>query len=96
VVAERAAAGGISVEDALWGLFRAMLARGLKGDTTATKVLLDRLCDSDPLAVDLRGNLITESAGPPMPNSERMQVYLERFAELAAARRGEGRTPAAR
>ena len=53
IVRDQAEARGLDIEDAVWQVFEALLRRARKGDVQAAKLLLDRLCDSDPVMIDM-------------------------------------------
>lgn len=44
VVEERAAAAGVSIEEAMWDIYLAMVERAKGGDVNAAKLILERLC----------------------------------------------------
>ncbi|MCA8975826.1 MAG: hypothetical protein KDC98_13980 [Planctomycetes bacterium] len=43
----------MDLESAIWEVFQALLRRAKKGDVQAAKLLLDRLCEDDPVAVEV-------------------------------------------
>lgn len=53
VIADRAEAAGIPLETALWGIFTSLLKQARDGDVQAARLLLDRLCDNDPVSLRL-------------------------------------------
>ena len=53
LIFEQAERRGVDVEDAVWDVFSALLERAKNGDVQAAKLILDRLCDSDPVVVDV-------------------------------------------
>ena len=86
-VAEKAEAEGISIEDAIWGVFQALLAEAQKGDVQAAKLLIDRLCGKETGEREVRPQV------PPMSDVERAARLNAILA--AAARRAEVETVAA-
>lgn len=51
VAGERAKAEGIDLETALWDVVKALLEAGRKGDVAAAKLVMDRLCEADPVTL---------------------------------------------
>ena len=51
IVTAKAAAEGLSLDDAVWQVANALLSAAIGGDVHASRVLLDRLCGRDALPV---------------------------------------------
>lgn len=51
IVAAKASAEGLSLDDAVWQVANALLSAAIGGDVHASKVLLDRLCGRDALPI---------------------------------------------
>jgi len=49
VIAARAESEGISIEGALWDVFQSLLLQARLGDVQAARLLLDHLCDKEPV-----------------------------------------------
>ena len=61
VIAEHSEAEGVSIEQAIWSIYKSMLAKAKAGDVQAAKLLLDRLCDTSAPGREL-GDLATRTA----------------------------------
>jgi hypothetical protein len=51
IAKDYAAKEGLCLEESVWKVLKAMIDRGTNGDVHAAKLVLDRLCQSDPVAV---------------------------------------------
>jgi hypothetical protein len=77
LVDKKARETGVDVDDALWGIVRAMVTAARGGDVAAARELFNRLCDNDPLAVTV--DLAAPPPGPPVPQD--LGAYVAAFAE---------------
>jgi hypothetical protein len=78
VVHEKMQEQNLPVEHALWSIFRSMLARASGGDVSAAKLLLDRLCESDPITLDVTHEALL--SGPPLDDDFRQ--WASKFSQL--------------
>lgn len=81
LVIERCEREGVTVEDAVWAVFTALLKKARRGDVAAARVLLDRLCPRDETIH------ITDHR-PQMSDLERA-VRVEQLLAIAAQRKRE-------
>lgn len=83
LVRERSEQEGVSVDEAMFGVYRSMLKRALAGDVQAGKLLLDRLCDTLPQKLEVEA---TAGAVPPdePKTPEEWADWARRLAELAS------------
>lgn len=82
VVQEYADARSIKVEDAIWTIFTSLLKSAKDGDVSASRLILDRLCDPDAikLSVEHSGEI---GAGLAPPSSKQLATEMIRLKELA-------------
>lgn len=85
IVAERIAKEGLTVEDAVWAVFKAAFQQAGKGDIQAAKLIIDRLCDSDPQRLEVEHTNVAPSVTPPKTLAE-VQAWADRLASLAGGR----------
>ena len=64
VITNRAKELGCPVEDAMWDIYESMLKAAKGGDVQAAKLLIEKLCDNDPIAVHVTTG---DDAGPQPP-----------------------------
>lgn len=81
IVYERAAAAGIPIEDAVWLVFQAMLKAASGGDVAAAKLILERICETEPTEVHVTGTM--ETPGPPMPDPRVIAAQIRAIASVA-------------
>jgi hypothetical protein len=62
VAVEGAARDGVDLRTSLWRVVQALLRRALEGDVQASKLILDRLTDSDPIVVEHQGTITDADA----------------------------------
>lgn len=80
VIAE--ARGDDAIEQDLLAIYDALLSRAVKGDTQAARLLLDRICDVQPLDVTVTSNLPPGERMTPAERGARIRELLD----LAKAR----------
>lgn len=80
LVLERSRKEDVSIEDALWLVFRSLLKEVGKGNVQAAKLLLDKLCDADAVEVN-----VNHTALSPEERQKRISELLD-----TAARRRAG------
>lgn len=78
VVTDKMKEQDLTVESALWAIFRSMLGRASGGDVSAAKLLLDKLCEVDPIAMEVSHQ---DSCSPPMSDGDFKQ-WASRLSEL--------------
>jgi hypothetical protein len=72
VAEERSAAAGTNLEHELYEVLAALIAQAKKGDATAAKLVLDRLCDAVPSKVEHSGGFtLAEMIVPPSEAEQR-------------------------
>lgn len=62
VATEGAARDGVDLRASLWRVVQALLRRALEGDVQASKLILDRLTDPDPIVVEHQGAITDAEA----------------------------------
>lgn len=78
VIRDKMEAQDLPVEDALWAIFRSMLTRASGGDVSAAKLLLDRLCESDAIMLDVSHQ---DGCQPPVSEDD-FQEWASKFSNL--------------
>lgn len=83
IVAERLATDGTSVETVVYEVFDALRSNVRKGDTAAAKLILDRLCDTDPQGLEITYPDGAPQAGPPVPSPADLLAGIRKLNQLA-------------
>lgn len=78
VIRDKMLSQDLPVEDALWAIFRAMLGRASSGDVSAAKLLLDKLCETDPIMLDVQHQ---DGLTPPASEAD-FAEWASRFSQL--------------
>lgn len=83
----RARATKMDLEDAVWEIFEGMLKAAKDGDTSAAKLLLDRMCglmekDGPQLAVQINGTDQQVNIGPPVPDDADLGDFVQRLYDI--------------
>ena len=92
VVYEKAQEHGVSLEEALWEVFEAMLEKAKAGDSQAARFVVDRMCGpvaKPELHIDNRSVNMNGRVGPPIPPPREFALHLKRVAELSAEYLGD-------
>ena len=86
LAAEKSKADGIDIEEAMWGVIKALLRSAMKdGDVAAAKLLFEKLALNDPTEVNLHHEGSIEAVGPRPPASRAELVdYVRRMVGSAA------------
>lgn len=69
LAAEKSKADGIDIENAMWGVLKAMLKASINGDVAAAKLVFEKLALNDPAEVNLHHDGAIEAVGPTPPAS---------------------------
>jgi hypothetical protein len=78
IIIDAAAKADVDLAKTIWTIFGAILKAALKGDVHAAKLLLDRLCDTEPD----RLHVTQEPAGPPVPDRGELLDGIRRLSAL--------------
>lgn len=78
IITDAAAQAGVDLPKTLWTIFGAILKAALKGDVHAAKLLLDRLCDTEPDRI----HVTQEPSGPPIPDRVELLDGIRRLSRL--------------
>lgn len=79
IVTEESKRNNISVEAAVWSIYGAMIVKARSGDVQAAKLLLDRLCESDPIKLEHSASV----DGPVIPATAELAQGIKQLSELA-------------
>ena len=86
LVTAKLAEQGLTLEDALWGVWNDLVAGSKAGDTSATRIILDRMCGAVKQAHEVKLDVpkpVTHSAPP----DGDWDGYAERFLQVSRAER---------
>jgi hypothetical protein len=78
IIIDTAAKSDVDLPRTIWAIFAAILKAALKGDVHAAKLLLDRLCDTEPD----RLHVTQELPGPPIPERGELLDGIRRLSKL--------------
>ena len=89
IVTAKAAAEGLSLDDAVWQVANALLSAAIGGDVHASRVLLDRLCGRDALPVVVDEGPAREAHDPAPGARAALRLETDELVGLLVARPGQ-------
>ncbi|MCB9868201.1 MAG: hypothetical protein H6816_16385 [Phycisphaerales bacterium] len=87
-VAERKAAEtGFDIEAEVFAVVLKLIEQAKAGDVTAARLVLDRLCSPERVALDIANGIaidvdVTAAVGPPIPNDVQLADWALKLADL--------------